>query len=802
MLTPDGFAEHFLGMNLYPKQKQALRALAQPGAKVSFASCNEGGKALSIDTPIPTPDGWKTMGELQVGDSIFGSDGKPYQVTFVTEVMYGNPCNRVVFNDGSEIIADDDHQWLTEYTTTGPTNFARTCKKEKKVSTTKQIAETLRYGYEKWGAFAHAIPICEPLCYSEKKLPIPPYTFGVWLGDGSSGDGCFHQCEADSELVEHVKNDGFHVVSKKTRTSVRHTLDSRGAGFKNTFHKKISALGVLNNKHIPENYLRGSIHQRTELLKGLMDTDGYIDKKRAKCEFCNTNERLANQVLELILSLGIKATMGVSDAKLYGRIVSKKYRISFTTSRQVFKLSRKAKLIRNFVSHGAKRMSCRRIVSVVPIASVPVKCIQVNSPNECYLAGKNFITTHNTKVVVAAFVLWHMAMYPKGTVDATSGSYRQIEDQLMPALTSHKDKFPKFQFMADPFITTDMFKKDGVQGGFFRGFSTDQQGRAEGDHNAGEDAPLAYIVDEAKSCQPWLRGVIEGRVRPERLLICSSHGFAEGWFYESQTIHKDMYTVICQTAEDCPHISPKTIAEVRAKWPGPFGDSILGYGFIPLVEDAIFHYKDVDWCMQAKCVEPKFGKVGAFCDFAWSNDGDESTLAVCNGNVVKLEACFRSDSLHGVCDRFVQEFIRLGLTPNQIYGDNGGGGTLVMDELDRRGWRLNRVDNGFPAKDSEHYVDLASEMWYEAGKLISGHKVQLPSDTDLRFQLLNRKRVAGSKGRLKMESKSAMKERGVMSPDRADAVLMAIYCAGNVLPSVSAGLFRGVQVGSYKMVGA
>jgi phage terminase large subunit len=373
-----------------------------------------------------------------------------------------------------------------------------------------------------------------------------------------------------------------------------------------------------------------------------------------------------------------------------------------------------------------------------------------------------------TRICAAAAVLWHLDTFPKGIVDATSGSYRQIEDQLMPALHSFRHLYPNWKFAADPYIETHEYGRPGVSGGFFRGFSTDQPGRAEGDHAKGTEEPLLYLVDEAKSAAPWLQGVIEGRVRPTRLFIMSSHGFAEGWFYESQTTDKARYSTVNQSAEDCPHITPQEIEDVRKKWPGPFGDSILGYGFIPLVEDAIFHYRDVDWCMEYG-PKPVAGDRHAFCDFAWSNDGDESILALKSGNQVTLEACFRADGLHPVCDRFVHEFIRLQLRPQDISGDNGGGGKLVMDELDRRGWILNRVDNGAPANDGERYYNQGTEIWYEGGKEITNHFVKLPNDRDLRYQLLNRKRVKDTKGRLKMESKRDMKKRGVMSPDRADA---------------------------------
>jgi replicative DNA helicase len=71
------------------------------------------GKALALDTPLPTPDGWTTMGEVQVGDHLIGADGQPTRVVAATEVMHGRPCYEVEFDDGTVIVADAQHEWRT-----------------------------------------------------------------------------------------------------------------------------------------------------------------------------------------------------------------------------------------------------------------------------------------------------------------------------------------------------------------------------------------------------------------------------------------------------------------------------------------------------------------------------------------------------------------------------------------------------------------------------------------------------------------------------------------------------------------
>jgi len=85
-----------------------------PGQMLVVAARAGMGKALELDTPLPTPTGWTTMGDVQVGAELIGADGFPTRVVAATEVMYGRPCFEVEFSDGTVIVADAQHQWPTE----------------------------------------------------------------------------------------------------------------------------------------------------------------------------------------------------------------------------------------------------------------------------------------------------------------------------------------------------------------------------------------------------------------------------------------------------------------------------------------------------------------------------------------------------------------------------------------------------------------------------------------------------------------------------------------------------------------
>jgi phage terminase large subunit len=200
--------------------------------------------------------------------------------------------------------------------------------------------------------------------------------------------------------------------------------------------------------------------------------------------------------------------------------------------------------------------------------------------------------------------------------------------------------------------------------------------------------------------------------------------------------------------------------------------------FMESVANAVVELKPLEDLMADPPIERRAGGSGAdrkaFCDFAWSGDGDETVLALRDGNVVTLEETFRADNLQAVAGRLVAAFNRLRLRPHQIDGDEGGGGKLICDELQAMGWRINRINNGAAPRYSEHYANLAAEMWFEGAKQIARREIILPDDDTLRAQMLDRKRVPHFRGKLAIESKADMKRRGVESPDRADAVFGAM----------------------------
>ncbi|MPV35827.1 replicative DNA helicase [Georgenia subflava] len=422
------------------------------------------GKALALDTPLPTPSGWTTMGDVRVGDELIAADGTPTKVVAATEVMTDRPCYEITFDDGTIIVADAQHQWLTETRASRKSAQAAAVKYNRyqhqrtfaTVATTEHIAETLRCDTAD-RRLNHCVVNTKPLELPERDLLIDPYVMGVWLGDGHSAGARF--TSADPEIAVRVEAAGYEVRPQsgrllysigllpqpvlqerqcdvcgerftpkqahvrtcgrscggkrkllhlpKVRPACRECgAESSGSGLcKKCWidHGSMQALlrktGVLNNKHIPIDYLRGSVGQRRDLLAGLLDTDGTVNPT-GSVQFAVTDERLASDFFELVSSLGYRAGWSRKAVKGRSARTSVAHTITFTTDDEVFALERKKLVHKERRRRGTPRRTSRFITDVRPVPSVPVRCVQIDHPSHLYLASRSMIPTHNSTIAL------------------------------------------------------------------------------------------------------------------------------------------------------------------------------------------------------------------------------------------------------------------------------------------------------------------------------------------------------------------------------------------------------------------
>jgi deoxycytidine triphosphate deaminase len=348
------------------------------------------GKALALDTPVPTSQGWRTIGDLGPGDLVFDEDGFPTVVLAATAPMLGRPCREVVFSDRTTVICDAEHQWRTI-----SKNGRRYGRAVDQVVTTDEIRRTLKVRGER----NHQVPLAGAIWYPERELPVDPYVLGVWLGDGTAAAAEI-TC-ADAEILEEVALAGYAVAPQRTRPlvyrvgGVGQTRDIVTGRYErnDSLSSVLRNLGLLGGKRIPDEYLRASIPQREALLQGLMDTDGYVDRL-GRCDLTTVKELLAEQMCELVASLGFRPTLARKRAVLNGVDCGPKYEIQFMADRPVFRLPRK--LARQKIEGRFHRF--RAVAEVRDVPSVPVRCIEVSSPNGLFLITRSFIATHNSSL--------------------------------------------------------------------------------------------------------------------------------------------------------------------------------------------------------------------------------------------------------------------------------------------------------------------------------------------------------------------------------------------------------------------
>lgn len=416
-------------LGLQPKQSEVFTSEA---TEILYGGAAGAGKALNVKEKIPTPSGWKTMEELVVGDQVFDETGLPCNVVAATEVMHGRPCYKMTFSDGTEIICDEQHQWVTmtdkERTawakrtpearaarrakrpsrskgTASPAQLAVLLERNKNMQheylprprgtprTTKEILETLTF---REGRINHSVDVCKPVQYTKKDLPIDPWLLGMWLGDGTTVHG--EITSADEHNVERISACGYE-IRKKDQESCPYGYVVYG------LRKQLRLLGVLCNKHIPRIYLESSVEDRIELLHGLMDSDGYASSD-GKCVFYNCNKTLIDGFMELAKSLGINATFTEDRAVLYGKDCGPSYNVYLNATFPLFSLPRRKE--RQKISKEQYRR--RQIVKIEPVDSIPVRCIQVDSPRNIFLCSESFIPTHNSHLMRVLAITYSAAV--------------------------------------------------------------------------------------------------------------------------------------------------------------------------------------------------------------------------------------------------------------------------------------------------------------------------------------------------------------------------------------------------------
>lgn len=375
-------------IDFLPNLSDCLKGLRENEMSILLAPTKCGKAQLNSDI-LPTPDGYKKVGDVRVGDFLFSQNGYP---TKVLEVFPQGVTNNfeITFSDNTTAMCCENHLWNVK---------TEDDRKRNKPYRTMSVKEILKRdnlwrsnGLDKRKSLNYSIPLCKPVNYSNKDLLVDPYTLGFLLGDGylnpvttfsanvSLLDGPYYFSELEG-LSSITKNKGIHTLY--FNSEIRDDIESLG------LRGKLSG-----DKFVPDEYLLGSVEQRKALLAGLLDTDGTVEisKNKKVTKFSSTSKALCQAVVELVQSLGGIASMSLDTRDKYKSGFCGV--VNIQTSFNPFRLPRKKQkwdsVLNTFKPY-------KKIKSIKYIGQEETTCFMVSAKDSLYLC-RYYIVTHNSSI--------------------------------------------------------------------------------------------------------------------------------------------------------------------------------------------------------------------------------------------------------------------------------------------------------------------------------------------------------------------------------------------------------------------
>lgn len=461
-MYPVKFVEKILGIELLDYQKYAFMQ-SWTTKNVLWCMSRNAGKLLPLNTRIPTPSGDKTMYDIKIGDIIFDRFGEPTKVLSVSDIDLNPDSYEIEFEDGEIIKACADHQWLVY-----DRNVRECCDRNNYIvlQTKDMFGKTEIKRNDGNKEYRFRVPLTEPLQYEKKDFKLHPYILGLWLGDGSSHNTCI-SCDINDikDTKENIEKcgHGTDIYYNKNRTPHIRIDKNTGTVMNHNNHMLYSLreLNLIKNKHIPEEYFYGSVEQRLDLLCGLMDSDGTVDKI-GRCEFSQKDYNLIKQVSKLLDTLGIKNNIKSRISTCNGKNFNS-YRINFRTDKTVacFKLKRK---LDRLVEKSNDVVRRKAIISIKHTSSTAMKCITVDNKEGTYLFGEKNTVTHNTFLTVP-FIMCKSMLIPNFNTFILAGTASQSQNLFLKIEKTAKKEIESLTGLTDVFVN-EVVRTNSTSDGF------------------------------------------------------------------------------------------------------------------------------------------------------------------------------------------------------------------------------------------------------------------------------------------------------------------------------------------------
>ena len=767
---PDKWACEFLddvGRRVRENNFDGTKAV--PPLKYATASGHGIGKALDVDTVVDTPSGKRRWGELKVGDELWGPEGKP---TKIVAIPYRGvrPCYRVSFDDGSSTVCCGEHLWAVE------TLFNRHKKDGSyQVKSTEEMlaALLLQAGRKRHVTKKFRLPAIAPVEYPERELPIHPYVFGCWLGDGTKGQ-CWittDEMEAAARWVD-LGYDIHAIEGTKSGAATVYQL----LGVRSKFIETGVFFLKSTERYIPREYLEASVEQRLELLRGLIDSDGSCSN--GSITYSSRSERMIDDLIWLVRSLGGRARKrqymvgGVNPQGKRNEAVPY-WRIHIAMPTNTFYAYSKKQERFNKSIHEYR---LRRFVSAIdPVGDKECMCVTVDRADGLFLAN-DFIVTHNS-AITAWLTIWILATRPgsKGVVTANTAA------QLKTKTFAEISKWLKRSLVRDMFeINAESIVSKESPESWRVDAQTCREENAEafaGQHAAASTS--FYIVDEASAVPDVIWEVCEGGLTDGEpmMFVFGNPTRNTGRFRECFGKRRNSWVTRQIDSRDV-FVTNKAQLE---EWRKEYGEDsdffrVRVKGQFPSASTLQFIPSGLAEAAASRTIDHNPATAAIIgVDVARFGDDDSVIYTRIGRGYLPIKSYhgLSTTQLVAKVKAHYEEVRRIGFPRDRIFinVDEGGVGGGPKDMLRDDGYPVHGVGFGEGADDKEIYARKRDEIWGRM-KLWLADGGTIPNNQRLIDDLIGPEYDILPGGQVKLESKKDMKKRGLPSSDYADALAL------------------------------
>lgn len=727
---------------------------------------------LSFDNIVPTPDGISLWSDIKVGSHLFAEDGTRTKVIKRFDVGKADTY-RVSFRDGTYIDASLDHEWKVQ------TTYDR--KKSKKTPvyrtmTTKELIDS-RLVDLKTGQRLISVPNSGPAQYPQcDSLPLDPYVFGLWIGDGSRNEPTI-VCP-DPEIRKSIEKRGYKTSLKADGKNVR-VLNS----VKEFINTGINDLYCFE-KYIPKNYLYSSVDQRLELLRGMMDADGTVATNN-HIYYASSSIRLIDDFIFLARSLGYVAKkMGPYTIKGGYR---DSYRvclcgplIPFSAKTSKFKRWRKP------VTGKFQKF----ITSIEYVGKKECMCVEVEHPSHCFLAN-DFTVTHNCKgpgkTAILSWLCWNfLATRPDPKLAATSITEDNLKDGLWAEMSKwqSKSEFLKTQF---EWTKKRIFLKGKGETWFMSARTWSKSGSSgqQADSLAGLHADyIMFVLDEAGGIPDSVMAAAEAALSTgieSKIVMAGNPTHLEGPLFRACTQEAHLWYVVEITGDpDDPMRSPRISKQWARQQIEKYGRdnswvlvNVFGK-FPPASINTLLGPDEVRAAIDRHMPEDKYSFSQKRLGIDVARFGDDSTVIFPRQGLAAFEPVEMRDARSNeIAARVAAAKTKWGSEMEFVDG-TGGYGSGVVDSLIQSGHTPQEVHFSAKATD-DRYLNKRAEMWFLMAEWIK-RGGSIPNVPRL-IKELTSPTYTFQNGKFVLEKKAQIKERTGTSPDYADALALTFAIA-------------------------